>query len=704
MKNIRESKIAKKLFLIMLLVCLSSVTILSFIQSYSSYEDGKRVAENYQREVLDAIVKEIKDHQFLIQKLMELSSHSRGVLEDGINEKFRFYLWKIMKHQPYVFEVVVVDTTGREILVASKIRTENVVDYQDLAKEDFFQQSIAGKVYYSNIRYEFDATKPYFVISVPVYKFDGTINAVLISKIWFSEIQKSLSQKKIGTTGYAFILDVNKRVIAHQKLDVVFKYTTAGNISQELDSFVDKAIKNPGHYFQVSYVDSENNSVFATLKNLKELNWIVVVVQKKSEIFIGTLRTITSFLAISGIVVLMVFFVVRKLSANFSLPIIKLNDLAEKISNGDFSTKINIKTKDEIEELANNFNEMTEKLKKSYDEMEGKIQERTKELLLLYSFTSAISRSLRVHETLKSAGDELVAVLELEGYTGVLYKDGIWDIDNAVYGFIEEEKYKSLWDEVVKRGIVLHILSHHVPYVMNLSVEKIEISNGNNQIKSIAIFPILYQGNLIGVMLLYSSYENFFQSGILSSIETCMIQLGVAIANAERYEYTENLSFKDPLTKLFNRRYFETKLEQEFARCERYNRELSLSMIDIDFFKKINDTYGHQVGDEILKQLAQIILKSIRKSDIAGRYGGEEFIVLMPETSPKKAYIALERLRKIVEGHAFAIDVPPGYLHITISIGLAGYVQSMTKKEELIELADKALYTAKNSGRNRVCL
>jgi len=173
-------------------------------------------------------------------------------------------------------------------------------------------------------------------------------------------------------------------------------------------------------------------------------------------------------------------------------------------------------------------------------------------------------------------------------------------------------------------------------------------------------------------VLLCSSYDNFFHAGILSSIETCMIQLGVAIANAKKYEYTENLSFKDPLTKLFNTKYFETKLEQEFARCERYNRELSLSMIDIDFFKKINDTYGHQVGDEILNQLAQIILKSIRKSYIAARYGGEGFIVLMPETLPKNAFIALERLRKAVEEHAFIIDIPLGYFYITISICLAG--------------------------------
>jgi len=702
MKKIRESKITRKIFLIMLLVSLSAVTTLAFIQAYSNYKDGQINAISHQREILNTIVGELKDHLFLIQKLLELSSHSRGVLEEGINEKFRFDLWKIMKHNSSIFEVVAIDKNGKELLVASKIRTENVLDYQDVSGEDYFQKAILENVYYSDIKYHFHDTKPYFIISVPVYKFDKTITAVLASKIWFSVIQENLSRKKFSKTGYAFILDVNKRVIAHPNLDIVFGNRLVGDISKKLEETIDRAIENPNNYFQVSYVDFDNTPVFATIKYIKELNWIVVVAQKRSEVYSSVLKAIFSFLFISGIVVILVFFVGKKLSEHFSLPIVKLKDLTERISDGDFSTKIDIKTNDEIEDLANNFNEMKDKLRNSYAEMENKIQERTKELLLLYSFTSAISRSLRVHETLKSAGDELVTVLELEGYASVFYKDGIWDIDNAVYGFIINEKsLKVVWDEIVKRGIVLHLLSHHVPYI---SQEKIVISNLNNKIKSFALFPILYQGNLVGVMILFSSSENFFQSGIVSSIETCMIQLGVAIANAERYEYTENLSFKDPLTKLFNRRYFETKLEQEFAKCERYNREVSLCMIDIDFFKKINDTYGHQAGDEILKQLAQIILKTIRKCDIAGRYGGEEFIVLMPETPPKNAYIALERLRKTVEEHAFVIDVPPGYLHITVSIGLAGYVQSMTKKEELIELADKALYTAKNSGRNKVCL
>ena len=168
------------------------------------------------------------------------------------------------------------------------------------------------------------------------------------------------------------------------------------------------------------------------------------------------------------------------------------------------------------------------------------------------------------------------------------------------------------------------------------------------------------------------------------------------------YSHTRRLSLVDPLTGLYNRRHLDGNLEREFMRAKRYDSDLSLAVIDIDFFKKINDTYGHICGDHVLKEAAYLILESFRKTDIVFRYGGEEFVVLLTETPLESAQIALERLRKSIENYPFKFRNEN--LKITVSIGAAGVSEDINSGSELLDLADKSLYTAKESGRNRLVI
>lgn len=706
MRILVQKGLARKIFFVLLVLSLSAVTILSTFHIVTSYIDGKKNAQNYQKQFLNNMIKDISNHFLLIEKMMKLCAHSRGVLEEGINERFRFYLWKILKHNPSVFEVSAINKAGKEILVASKIRPEIIKDYyEDLSQEDYFKESMNGKTYYSRVKHAFDNTKPYIVISIPIIKFDGTIDGVLACKIWLLDIQKILINSYFDKNIFVYILDGDREIIAYPEFELVFKHKKIREMSKDVEGLLNLAIQNQGMDQHSSYINPNGIRVFSTAIYMPHFNWFLVVEQPFKQVYKSTISSIIYFLIIFLFLILLVVFVSKKISLWITEPILKLKDITSKITQGDFSAKIDVVTNDEIKELAINFNEMTEKLKKQYYELEGKIEERTKELLLLYSFTSAVSKSLYVEETVKNACEELKVILELDGYVCILYKNNEWQLETASFSKIKDEDVGNLWEYLINNGIVSYISTHHNYKIIDFTEDRFSIEdNGMKTIKSGVVFPILYQGNVIGLIILLSSLDKFFNSNILSAIETCMIQLGVSIVNAEKYEMTENLSFKDPLTKLFNRRYFETKLENEFARCQRYNRDTSLSMIDIDFFKKINDTYGHQSGDAILKQLGQLIQNAIRKSDIAARYGGEEFVILMPETPPKKAYIALERLRKIVEEHAFVIDVEPGYINITISIGLAGYVPYMSNKEELIKQADIALYSAKQNGRNRVCM
>jgi diguanylate cyclase (GGDEF)-like protein len=161
------------------------------------------------------------------------------------------------------------------------------------------------------------------------------------------------------------------------------------------------------------------------------------------------------------------------------------------------------------------------------------------------------------------------------------------------------------------------------------------------------------------------------------------------------------LASYDALTGLRNRGVFNLELKREFDRARRYGREMSLLMFDIDHFKKFNDTYGHQAGDRVLREIGELMSMNCRSNDVAARYGGEEFAIILPETPMENALIKAERLRKVVVCHPFATEGTA--LSVTISLGLAMVEAWMQKPEDLIEAADRALYKAKQGGRNQVC-
>jgi len=173
---------------------------------------------------------------------------------------------------------------------------------------------------------------------------------------------------------------------------------------------------------------------------------------------------------------------------------------------------------------------------------------------------------------------------------------------------------------------------------------------------------------------------------------------------ANLYEVVKELSITDDLTSLYNRRYLMKRLNEEIERAKRYSRPLSLLMIDIDLFKHYNDTHGHQQGDELLKALAGVFKSLIRNVDFVARFGGEEFVVVMPETDKNKGLQLAERLRTEVERRPFRHrETQPGG-RVTISIGVTELSSGAEGTAEIIGKADSALYEAKRAGRNRTCL
>lgn len=214
----------------------------------------------------------------------------------------------------------------------------------------------------------------------------------------------------------------------------------------------------------------------------------------------------------------------------------------------------------------------------------------------------------------------------------------------------------------------------------------------------IVAFPIIYKEKVLGVLLL-ATFRSY-QEDELPLVEYLTNQIGITLDNALTHEKVERLSIADGLTGLYNRRYISERFVDEFSKASRYQTPLSILIMDVDHFKKVNDSFGHQVGDNALVGVAQVLRQSVRETDMVGRYGGEEFVVLLPHTPMEQARIVAEKIRQAV---AAAPVEGMGGQALTISIGVAGYPDiPAADMEDLVRRADAALYRAKEEGRNRV--
>ncbi len=347
-------------------------------------------------------------------------------------------------------------------------------------------------------------------------------------------------------------------------------------------------------------------------------------------------------------------------------------------------------------------------------------------------------------------GDFTLKKFKSEKYAGVLYvyplktkKKLLGNVYFSIPFSALQDELNSIFEDtfifIIKKDYALQKLKSRetrslIPtefsdnfYYENINVKKLPISliNKNIQEKVYKIlnkgqpFSLVYKyngdyylisfmtiktinGKFLGYLISYSKnkafeivQKSFFVNMILSVLISLIIGIlaYILLRDMERFKH---LAETDRLTGLFNKGKFNEVLKREIERARRYKRPLSLIIFDIDHFKRINDTYGHKVGDEVLKELAKLIKKNIRKTDFAARWGGEEFVILAPETDLDGAVKLAEKLRQTVEKHEF-----PTVKNVTISLGVAQYIDGESPEEFVIR-ADMALYKAKEGGRNRV--
>jgi diguanylate cyclase (GGDEF)-like protein len=211
--------------------------------------------------------------------------------------------------------------------------------------------------------------------------------------------------------------------------------------------------------------------------------------------------------------------------------------------------------------------------------------------------------------------------------------------------------------------------------------------------------PLVSFGQSLGLLVMDSDSPDAFLHFETQPVESTADICATAIQNARYVERVKQLAYLDGLTGIFNRRYFELRIIEEIDRNRRFGAGMAVVMVDIDHFKRLNDEFGHLLGDEVLRQVSSIFHQQLRKIDVVCRYGGEEFAILLSQTSAQHALSVAEKLRRLVETWQFP-GVPRS---VTISAGVATYPENGLTRDELVKAADAGLYAAKQAGRNRIC-
>jgi diguanylate cyclase (GGDEF)-like protein len=343
-----------------------------------------------------------------------------------------------------------------------------------------------------------------------------------------------------------------------------------------------------------------------------------------------------------------------------------------------------------------------------FEEVEGaygELKERYTQIDSLHAITSSLSTIIDFDELLEYTKDVFKNLIKTDQYFLMLFEGQSNKLAiKSSFGLTPESlnldnfsQEGTIFNEVLNKGETVELadVSSHeaTKYLPNMGM-------GSG---SFLCMPLLLEdGRCLGLLNLYREAQNSFAANEKQFIAKIAEQLAYTLNKVLIYEHTKELSITDDLTGIFNRRYFHQCFEREIQRAKRYKHSLSILMLDIDNFKTYNDINGHIQGDEVLKRVAVILERILRKTDLIARFGGEEFIIMLPEISMDQSGKVANKLRQEIEKITFEHeDTLPGG-HITISIGFSVFPEDSREPQKLIQFADEALYRAKSSGRNCV--
>src|SRR3989338_16857 len=365
-------------------------------------------------------------------------------------------------------------------------------------------------------------------------------------------------------------------------------------------------------------------------------------------------------------------------------------------------------------------------LKAGFEDLEGRLNIAYQQLLVEESKNKALrfklkrydalaglidklNQNLSLDDTLDRLIEESYAMLGLGEATGIVYLSdaaantlSLARVKSSSGDAVIKEKHGDIFDQWVLKHTQA-LLVEDTSSDFRFDFEKFKKAS-SRAVGSLIASCLVSENRPIGIMRFDSPHAKVFNLEDLRLLSTMSDIASVAIDNAQYYQRTRELAIKDGLTGLYTRNFIVERLEQELKRCAmRPGGSLSIMLLDIDFFKKYNDSHGHLAGDAVLKNLSAALSDYFKKQNAAvGRLGGEEFLVILPSADKQQAFLEAENVRSAIQEKIVTIRRKPAA--ITVSIGVACFPQDARRSDDLLDKADSALYEAKRTGRNRVCL
>lgn len=380
-------------------------------------------------------------------------------------------------------------------------------------------------------------------------------------------------------------------------------------------------------------------------------------------------------------------------------PLQELGDAAARVADGDLSTSIEVRSRDEIGRLATAFNTMTDALR-SYV---GALQASQDELRAgVARLGDTLSGTHDLDLILGVVLDAAMATTRAQAGAVLILDEGRTGLAVAVGQRLEDRGVPDDLRLPVGVGVAGRVAATGEPVLGRVGTgpDELHTAPGEPTATTLVAVPLTSSSGVIGVLVLLDrDGGEDFDAGDLATLRTFTSQATVAVDNVLLHEEARRLSITDGLTGLWNYRYFQMTVEKEVERAARFGRPLAVLMLDLDHFKAVNDSHGHQRGDEVLAELATRVRSQVRDVDTLARYGGEEFIAVLPETDGQGASLVAERIREAVAAQPFgATGALP--ITLTVSIGVAVFPSHGDDAAGLVRSADAALYEAKRSGRN----
>ena len=716
MNLFKNLSIGKKLLIILLIVSVLPL----FIITYGFYSLGKAKLTEQTIHVLEVQSKNVAasmnhfidykfKHLYRIASIPQLTHILKNIKERPlVSHQTISSLRAKLRIDPDFLSFSLMDAQGSIVLSTSN--TSNI----DFGARPFFYNAIKGDKYISLP--SLDEGKPSIYVSIPVTHADKILG-VLVAQCSAEELWELIETEtgRVGA-GNAVILSNSDGVrIAHStRRDLIFKswaplkpevkeqIVKEKRYGSDIKEIASTDIPNvmdvvtmplPPQYFQHGLVIG-TRTYHSTIR-VMDNGWRIISTIPEST-FLEPVRASIFYIGIISSIIACIVIAASLVIGRLSTKRIHaFASISKEIAHGNFTKQVPFVNGDEIGQLGKTFNIMTASIKRKIEQLKY-LNDVAVEIHSHIEIEHLIEDLIKISRRITNAEMGSLVLLDEQGKNIKYFKVSVPN-QLAFSQILDQPMGKGLLGVVIKKGQTIRLDN------ITKDSRSIGLPPNHPPIRTLLGIPLTINSGTVcgGIFLANKANDECFTLDDEEILLTITYQASVAIENARLYGQVQLLAVTDGLTGLLNHKEFHKKLDETIEGSKRYHYTVTLLMIDIDHFKKFNDTYGHQVGDQVLRVVADAIKSQIRTVDVCARYGGEEFAVILRNGDVSYPPVLAERIRSTV--YAYPVKHDGIRSQLSVSIGVACFPEDANNAEGLIKRADEALYTAKETGRNRVC-